>query len=91
MSRVLDASVGFKALVTETNSDKAIRLIDDYRNSVVALIAPDFYPFEVAHSLARAERQGRIKQRQSRRLGLSCRGRPSHVASTDEFSDGIHL
>jgi predicted nucleic acid-binding protein len=60
MKKVLDASVGFKWVVHETDSDKALRLRDDYRNSVVELIAPDFYPAEVAHSITRAERQGRI-------------------------------
>jgi predicted nucleic acid-binding protein len=58
--RVIDTSVGFKALVTEADSPKAIHLIEDYRNGVVELIAPDFYPVEVTHSLTRAERQGRI-------------------------------
>ena len=58
--KVIDASVGFKALVTEADSAKAIQLVEDYRNGVAELIAPDFYPVEVTHSLTRAERQGRI-------------------------------
>lgn len=60
MKYVLDSSVGFKWLIAEADSDKALRLRDDYRNAVTSLLAPDFYPFEVAHALTRAERQGRI-------------------------------
>jgi predicted nucleic acid-binding protein len=60
MKYVVDASVGFKWVVPESDSDAALRLRDNYRNGVVDLIAPDFYPFEVAHAITRAERQGRI-------------------------------
>jgi hypothetical protein len=42
--KVIDASVGFKALVTEADSAKAIQLVEDYRNGVTELIAPDFNP-----------------------------------------------
>jgi predicted nucleic acid-binding protein len=65
---VIDASVGFKALVVEAHSPKAERLIEDYRNAVVELIAPDFYPVEVAHALTRAERQGRITPAEGAKL-----------------------
>jgi predicted nucleic acid-binding protein len=50
----------FKALVVETDSDKAKRLIEDYRNGIHELIAPDILPIEVGHALTRAERMGRI-------------------------------
>ena len=60
MKYVLDASVAFKCVVPEVDSDKAIRLRDDYRQGVHQLLSPDFYPVEVAHSITRAERQGRI-------------------------------
>ncbi len=60
MNYVLDSSVGFKWVVPEIDSDKALRLRDAYRNTVLDLIAPDFYAFEVAHSITRAERKGRI-------------------------------
>jgi len=66
--KVIDASVGFKALVTEADSAKAIQLVEDYRNGVTELIAPDFYPVEVAHSLTRAERQGRITPAEGAKL-----------------------
>src|SRR5438046_5546465 len=55
MRRVLDASVAFKWVVPETDSDRAIRLRDDYRNQCVELISPDIFGPEVAHSLMRAE------------------------------------
>lgn len=60
MKRVLDSSVGFKWLVPEMHSDKALRLRDDYRNGIVELIAPDIFLVEIAHALTRAERQKRI-------------------------------
>ena len=66
--KVIDASVGFKALVVEQDSDKAERLIEDQRNSAVELVAPDFYPVEVAHALTRAERQGRITPAEGAKL-----------------------
>jgi predicted nucleic acid-binding protein len=60
MKYVLDASVAFKWEVPEPDSDKANRLRDDFRNGVHDLLAPDFFPHELAHALTRAERQGRI-------------------------------
>jgi predicted nucleic acid-binding protein len=57
---VLDASVGVKWVIPEANSNKALSLRDDYRNAVFDLLAPDFYPFEITHSITRAERLGRI-------------------------------
>jgi predicted nucleic acid-binding protein len=60
MRYVLDASVGAKAAIPETHSDKAIQLLDECRQGVHELLAPDFYPIEVAHSITRSERQGRI-------------------------------
>jgi predicted nucleic acid-binding protein len=60
MKYILDASVAFKALVAENDSDKARQLIEDYRNGVHVLIAPDILPIEVGHALTRAERQGRV-------------------------------
>jgi predicted nucleic acid-binding protein len=64
MKYVLDASVSAKAALPEIHSDKAIRLLEDYRQGTHVLLAPDFFPVEVAHSITRAERQGRITQAQ---------------------------
>lgn len=61
MSRfVLDSSVAFKSLLVESGSDRATRLIEDYRAGLHDLIAPDILPIEVGHALTRAERMGRI-------------------------------
>lgn len=49
MRYVLDSSVAFKTLVAEQDSDKAIRLLDDFRNGILELISPDILPIEVAH------------------------------------------
>src|SRR5262245_43250920 len=60
MKYALDASVAFKWEVPEPDSDKANRLREDFRLAVHELLAPDFFPQELAHALTRAERQGRI-------------------------------
>lgn len=60
MKYVLDSSVAFKWVVPETDTDKALRLRDDFQKSFHELIAPDVFPLEIAHALTRAERQGRI-------------------------------
>jgi predicted nucleic acid-binding protein len=60
MTYVLDASIALKWELPEPDSGKAIRLRDDLRNGVHLFIAPDSFILEVAHGLAKAERQGRI-------------------------------
>jgi predicted nucleic acid-binding protein len=60
MKYVLDSCVGIKWLLAEADSDKAVRIRDDFQRQVHDLIAPDVFPIEVAHALSRAERQGRI-------------------------------
>jgi predicted nucleic acid-binding protein len=60
MRYVLDSGVAFKCLVPEADTDKAIRLRDDYRAGAQELLAPDVFPIEVTHALTRAERQGRV-------------------------------
>jgi predicted nucleic acid-binding protein len=61
MKYVIDTSVGFKWVVSELDSDKAIRLRDDFNNAIHELLAPDLFPTEIANALAVAERAGRIK------------------------------
>lgn len=60
MNYVLDSSVAFKWLVPETDTPKALRLLDDFNQAIHDLIAPDVLPIEAVHALTRAERQGRI-------------------------------
>jgi predicted nucleic acid-binding protein len=66
MKYVLDSNVGLKWLLTEADSDKAIRIRNDFQRQVHDLIAPDVFPVEVAHSLTKAERQGRITPAEGR-------------------------
>jgi predicted nucleic acid-binding protein len=68
MKYVLDASVAFKWLIPETDSDKALKLLDDFQNAIHELISPDILPAEVTHSLTRAERQGRVTPVQGNQL-----------------------
>lgn len=70
MKYVLDSSVAFKWEVVEIDSDKAVRLRDEARGGLHELIAPDFFPIEVAHSITRAQRQGRISTADGWRLWL---------------------
>jgi predicted nucleic acid-binding protein len=60
MKLVLDSSVAVKWVIPEVDSDKAVRLRDEFVQRVHDLIAPEFFPIEVAHALTKAERQGRI-------------------------------
>ena len=60
MTYVLDSSVAFKWAIPEADSDKALLLRDEYLADIHDLIAPDFFPSELAHALTRAERQKRI-------------------------------
>ncbi len=57
MNYVVDASVALKWVLPEAESDKARRLREDFRNRVHHLLAPDFFPLEIAHALTRAERK----------------------------------
>lgn len=55
MKYVLDSSVALKWALPEPDTAKALQLRADYRNGTHELIAPDFFPIEVAHALTRAE------------------------------------
>ena len=60
MRYILDANVGLKWVLPEVDSAKALRLRADMQAGVHELLAPDVFPVEVAHALARAERKGTI-------------------------------
>jgi predicted nucleic acid-binding protein len=54
---VLDASVGLKWVIVEPDSDKAIRLRDEYRNAMHELLAPESFTIECAYALTKKQRQ----------------------------------
>lgn len=58
MRYVLDANVAVKWVLPEPDSDKALALLDDFRNHVHELIAPSTFAIECAHAFTRAERKG---------------------------------
>jgi predicted nucleic acid-binding protein len=68
MKYVLDSSVAFKWLVPEADTDKALRLLDDYQKGIHDLLSPDILPVETTHALTRAERQGRVTPAQGQQL-----------------------
>lgn len=70
MKYVLDSSFAFNWLVPELNTDKALRLLDDYQRSIHDLLSPDILPVEVTHALTRAERQGLVTPAQGSHLFL---------------------
>ena len=61
MRYTLDSNVGLKWVLKEPDSPRAVRLRDDFRQGVHELIAPDVFPIEVAHAIAKAERRGVIR------------------------------
>jgi predicted nucleic acid-binding protein len=65
MKYVLDSSVALKWVLPESDSARAIRLRDEYRNGKHQLLAPDIFTPEIANGLASAERQARIKTGES--------------------------
>jgi predicted nucleic acid-binding protein len=60
MKYVLDSNVALKWVLRESDSDKARQLRADYQQQIHQLLAPDVFPIEVAHALARSERRGII-------------------------------
>src|SRR5262249_35100947 len=62
MKYVLDSNVALKWVLSEPDDAKTIRIRDEFGQGTHELISPDIFPIEVAHSLARAERRGEIKQ-----------------------------
>src|SRR5208337_5404777 len=68
MKYVLDSNISLKWVLTETDSDKARRLRSEFQNQIHELLAPDVFPVEVAHGLAKAERRGVVPQGGADRL-----------------------
>jgi predicted nucleic acid-binding protein len=62
MKYVLDSNIALKWVLPEADSDRARALRVDYQSQVHVLLAPDVFPVEVAHGLAKAERRGVIPQ-----------------------------
>lgn len=65
MKYVVDASIGVKWELIESDTQQARRLRDDFRAGIHELSAPDVFPVEVAHALTRAERKRLIPQGQA--------------------------
>jgi predicted nucleic acid-binding protein len=61
MTYVLDSNVAIKWVLSEPDSNIAIRLRNEFALGLHELLAPDIFPIEVAHALARAERRGIIQ------------------------------
>ena len=68
MKYVLDSNVVLKWVLTEANSGKARLLRSGFQSQIQELLAPDVFPVEVAHGLAKAERRGIIRQGDADRL-----------------------
>ena len=79
MRYVIDSSVMVKWVLAEPDSDKALRLRDDLRQSVHDLISPDIFTVEASHALTRSERQLRIAVGQARALLVDILTTPPRV------------
>jgi predicted nucleic acid-binding protein len=60
MTYVIDSSVAVKWAIAEVDSDRALRVRDDFRTGLTDLVAPDVFPVELVHAMTRAERQNRV-------------------------------
>jgi predicted nucleic acid-binding protein len=60
MKYVIDCSSAFKWVVAETDTPKAIRLLDDFEKGNCELLAPDLFPTEIGNALLMSERRKRI-------------------------------
>jgi predicted nucleic acid-binding protein len=49
-----------KSVLFEADSDKALRLLDEFRRGVHDFLAPDMFLAEIGHALTRAERRNAI-------------------------------
>lgn len=58
MRAVLDSCVWIKLALPESDSEKAAALKSAFANQLHEFVAPDVFPVEVAHAIARAERKG---------------------------------
>jgi len=54
---VLDASVALQSVLFEQHSDKALRLLEEFRAGIHELLVPDIFQAEVGNALTRAERK----------------------------------
>src|SRR5436853_263198 len=61
MKAVLDSSAALHSVLPEPFAAQAIRLLDEYRQGLHDLLAPDIYPIESLNALSKAERQKRIR------------------------------
>jgi predicted nucleic acid-binding protein len=79
---VLDVTVALKWVLPEADTPKAVRLRTEFLRGVCPLIAPDVFPFEVGHALAKAERRGIIpSDAGERRLIAILRAAPVQLPS----------
>jgi len=60
MRYVLDSCIAVKWFLAESDSAKAIQVLDEFNRQLHELLAPDVFPVEVAHALSRAQRRGLI-------------------------------
>jgi predicted nucleic acid-binding protein len=57
---VIDASIGIKQILPESDSAKALQIQSDFRRGIHEILAPDLYFVEVSNVLTMAARTGKI-------------------------------
>jgi predicted nucleic acid-binding protein len=79
MKYVLDSNAALKWVLRESDSDKARQLRAEYQQQVHELLAPDVFPIEAAHALARSKRRGIITRAQGLIFHPQISDRPAEV------------
>ena len=85
MKYVLDASVAVKWTLPESDSGKALALLDDIDAGLIDAVAPNTFPVEVAHALTKAERRGVIP------LGEAMLGLTEVMSSAVALHESVQL
>ncbi|MGE5756211.1 MAG: type II toxin-antitoxin system VapC family toxin [Planctomycetaceae bacterium] len=81
MRYVLDSNVALKWVLAEPDSPQAQRLRGGFQKQNYELMAPDVFPVEVAHALAKAERRNLISPRQGMAFLMDVLSTPPRLIS----------
>ena len=65
---VVDASLAFKWLIWEADTDRALSLLESWESEGVTLVTPSLMPFEVANALRKLENRGELSVEEAIRL-----------------------
>lgn len=70
MKYVLDSNIAFKWVVAESDSTKATRLRNEFRQGQHELLTPDVFTIEIAHALTLPNAKVDCDRRKDGRFGF---------------------